>query len=105
LDSLSLIDSAIQKFRIRGIVHLEEALIRIAGEMSYLYPDVVKSVTSETKPSAAADLFRRLMGICGHLSALIKISPTVAKALSAGVFVYKLLVSGDTVPPVDLDPE
>lgn len=100
LDSLSQIDLAIQKFTIRGPKHFEEALVRIVGELVYLYPDV-KSLAA--KGPASGKLFDRLITILGRVDSLIRFGETGKKLLSASSFIYGLLGSADTIPPVDLD--
>jgi hypothetical protein len=97
LDSLAGIERAIQEFRIRGPKHLEDALVRIAGEFTYRYTDIRERAKQD---EVSENIFGRLKRIVGKVDALIRFTDSGVRLIHAGSRILALLGPGGGIPPV-----
>jgi hypothetical protein len=91
LDSLTYIDDAIQQFRIRGVKRLEDALVRIAGEMSYRYGNIPEQAS---KHETTRNWFDEWKGVIGRLDSLIRFADTGIRAIDTSSRILALLTPG-----------
>jgi len=70
---------------------LEDALIRIAGELLYRYGDIPEQAA---KNQTTKNWFDELKGIVGRVDALIRFADTGIRAIDTGSRILGLLMPG-----------